>query len=339
MTHIAVTDGHEAHHQAGHPERPARLAAVLDAIGADPALSGLARLTGAAASREALERVHRPAYLDRLEAVCAQGGGALDGDTYATRASWDLARRACGNLIAIVDAVLDGDGTGFALGRPPGHHARPAQAMGFCLLSTAAVAARHARVARGVDRVLIVDLDVHHGNGTEEAFIDDPSVFVVSSHQAGIYPGTGAFAESGQGAGVGTTLNLPVPAGTGDELVDLYRRVLPVVAHVHQPDLVLVSFGADAHRLDPLAGLSMSVQGLADAVGVVQDIADTVCHGRLALTLEGGYHVDALAASVAAVLTRLLDPTASIVDPFGPTVQPGNDLSDLADAACARLAT
>ena len=345
MTVVSVQHGDGAHAQPGHPERPARLAAVRAALSADPALAALDRVEGGPAPRRALERVHDPAYLDVLEAFCARGGGDLDVDTYATAASWDVARQACGGLLAVVDAVMGGraqtpSGTapanGMALGRPPGHHARPHAAMGFCLLSNAAVAARHAQAEHGAERVMIVDLDVHHGNGTEEAFYDDPSVLVVSSHQADIYPGTGALADAGAGPGEGATVNLPVPAGTGDELAGLYRDVLPPLAARFRPDVVLLSLGADAHRLDPLAGLALSTTGLADAALVVQEVADRHAGGRLVGTLEGGYHADALASTVAAVLRRLRDPTAAVADPFGPTAAPPQDLGPLAAAVRQR---
>lgn len=336
MTRIAITEGHAAHAQPGHPERPARLDAIVAALEADPVLEAIDRIEGAPASRSDLGRVHSPAYLDALETLSESGGGAIDGDTYMTAASLEVAKQACGNLLALTDIVLEDGGTAFALGRPPGHHATPDRPMGFCLLSNAAIAARHAQ-ALGAERVLIVDLDVHHGNGTQDASYDDPSVFFVSSHQDGIYPGTGGVLEAGVGAGEGTTLNLPLPAGTGDELVDLYRSVLPAVGAAFRPDLVIVSFGADAHRLDPLAGLSLSVRGLVEAATVALEVADQWCDGRAVLTLEGGYNVDVLAASVAAMLHRLVDRTADLYDPFGPTSKPPVLLADLEDAALARF--
>ena len=333
MTATTFLDGHAAHAEPGHPERPARLEAVRRAIEADPALAALPHLGARPASRTALERVHDPAYLDVLEAFCARGGGALDVDTYATRASFEVACQSVGNLLALVDGVMSGSySNGFAIARPPGHHARPMQAMGFCLLANASVAARHAQAAHGAERVMIVDLDVHHGNGTQEALYDDPSVLFMSSHQAEIFPGTGHLGETGAGAGEGATVNLPLPAGTSDELAGLYRAVLPALAARFRPDLVLLSFGADAHRLDPLAGLLLSVAGLAEAAGVVQEVAEAHAGGRLVVTLEGGYHPDVLAASVAAVLRRLSDPMAEIVDPFGPTARAGRDLAPLAEA-------
>jgi acetoin utilization deacetylase AcuC-like enzyme len=333
VTATTFLDEHARHAQPGHPERPARLEAVRAAVEADPLLAGLPRLDAPPARRSALERIHFPEYLDLVEAFCEQGGGDLDIDTYATPASFDVARQSVGNLLALVDAVMTGEaGNAFAIARPPGHHARPAQAMGFCLLANAALAARHAQMAHGADRVLIVDLDVHHGNGTQECFYDDPSVLVVSAHQDTIYPGTGRLGETGAEAGEGFTVNLPIPAGAGDEVAGLYRGVLPPLAARFRPDLVVLSFGADPHRLDPLAGLNLSVAGLAEAAGVVQEIAEAEAGGRLVVTLEGGYLPDVLAASVAAVLRRLTDPTAAIDDPFGPTSRPPVDLAPLAAA-------
>ena len=339
MTVLSVQDNDLGHAQPGHPERPARLAAIRAALDADPVLSAFPRITGVPAPRRAAERIHAPAYLDLLDTLCETGGGDLDLDTYATPASVDVATRSCGNLLAVVDAVMAGNATnGLALGRPPGHHARPMMAMGFCLLSNAAIAARHAQVEHGAERVMIVDLDVHHGNGTEEAFVEDPSVLFVSSHQADIYPGSGAFSDQGVGDGEGFTVNLPVPGGTGDELADLYRAVLPDLADRFRPDLVLLSLGTDAHRLDPLAGLALSVRGLTEAATVVREVADTHAGGRIVATLEGGYHVDALAATVAAVSHRFRDPGSEVIDPFGPTHHPAQDLSALAEAVRQRVA-
>lgn len=333
MTGFSLRPDHARHADAGHPERPARLDAVARAIGMDDALGGLRRVEGAAASREAMERVHFPAYLDVVEAFCARGGGDLDPDTYATPASFDVAREACGDLLAMTEAVLDGTlANGFALGRPPGHHARPAQAMGFCLLSNVAVAARHAQ-ARGAERVLVVDIDVHHGNGTQEAFYDDPGVLVVSSQQADLFPGSGRMLDIGVGDGVGATLNVPVPAGTDDPgMLALYRAVVQPVADRFRPDLVLVSAGFDAHRLDPLGGLALSVEGLVALVGVAAEVADRWCDGRLVASLEGGYHPEALGACCAATLRRLQNSTAEVHDPFGPTRLPGPDPAPLIDA-------
>lgn len=320
MTLYSLRDDHARHAQKGHPERPGRLDAVRRQIEADPLLGDLVHARGEPATRAQVTRVHSPAYLDTLEAFCETGGGMLDVDTYATPDSLTVALEAAGDLLYLTQRVLSGEASGaFALGRPPGHHARPSQAMGFCLLSNIALAARLAQTL-GAERVMIVDFDVHHGNGTQEAFYDDPGVLVVSSHQADIYPGTGALHETGVGDGEGATVNLPVPGGTGDgPMVDLYREILPPLASRFRPDLVLVSAGYDAHRLDPLGGLALSVTGLTDLVRICCDIADTHADGRIVLTLEGGYDPDVLAHSVTSALRVLLDRSAEPSDPFGPS--------------------
>jgi len=202
------------------------------------------------------------------------------------------------------------------------------QAMGFCLLSNVAVAARHAQAA-GAERVLILDMDVHHGNGTQEAFYDDPSVLFISSQQADIFPGTGQVHEIGAGAGTGFTVNVPVPAQTGDELVPALRQLVLPLATRFEPDVVFVSAGYDAHRLDPLGGLALSVEGLVGLIQIAQEVAGQHASGRLVATLEGGYHAEALAASVAATLHSFLDPAAPISDPFGPTHLPRVELAPL----------
>ncbi|HEX8299138.1 MAG TPA: histone deacetylase, partial [Rubricoccaceae bacterium] len=297
MTAYTLRPDTRAHAEPGHPERPERTAAVATRLGADPVLVA-ARIDGRLvhlpdapeAWREALVRVHTADYLDSLDALAARGGGHWDADTYVTPDSPRVAREACGDLLACVDAVMRGDvRNAFALGRPPGHHARPAAAMGFCLISNVAVAARHAQAAWGVERVLIVDIDVHHGNGTEEAFADDPSVVTFSTHCAGLYPGTGRVEDVGRGAGRGSAVNVPVPAGTDDAgLVGAVERLLPAVAARVRPDLVLLSVGFDAHRLDPLGALALSIAGITDLIRIVAAVADEHAAGRLVATLEGG---------------------------------------------------
>lgn len=328
---------HTAHAEAGHPERPERLERTMALLAERGALEGLTAIEPAEASHEALERVHPEAYLGVLEAFCARGGGRLDADTYATAASFEVARRAAGGLLRLTDAVLEGElANGFALPRPPGHHARPLAAMGFCLLSNVALAARHAQAAHGLERVMIVDFDVHHGNGTQEAFEADPSVLVVSSHRFPFYPGTGALEETGAGPGEGATVNIPLPAGTADaELLALYRRLLPPLAARFRPELVLVSAGYDAHRLDPLGDCSLSVRGLTDLLLVAMEVAEAHASGRLVATLEGGYDVEALAQCVLAAFTVLQDPAAEVEDPFGPASSPGPSLAALTEELLA----
>ena len=213
-----------------------------------------------AAPAEALERVHAPAYLELVERFCIAGGGALDPDTVVTDVSWEAAGHAAGGAIAAVERVAaDPTASGFSFGRPPGHHAEPARAMGFCIINSAAVAAAHARDVLGMERVAVLDWDAHHGNGTQAIFYDDPSVLYVSLHQHPFYPGSGGAAETGVGAGEGATVNIPLAAGTGDDayLAAFRERALPALTRFG-PQLLIVSAGFDAHRDDPLCSLELT---------------------------------------------------------------------------------
>ena len=328
---------HALHFEPDHPERPGRLDAVQALLVHEQVWDERARLPVASASHEALLRVHPEAYLELLTHVTACGGARLDADTYATADSLAVARRAVGGLLELTDAVLEGRTTrAFALTRPPGHHARPFQSMGFCLFANVALAVEHARAAHGLQRALVVDFDVHHGNGTQEVFYSDPDILVVSSHQQPLWPGTGALTDAGVAEGKGATVNIPLPPGTGDEhLVSLYQRVLPALAERHRPDAVFLSAGYDAHHLDPLGGLALSVTGLSDLARLVADVADRYAHGRLVASLEGGYHADALAHAVLATTRIFQDPTAVVQDPFGAPSTPGPSLDGLTDALCA----
>jgi acetoin utilization deacetylase AcuC-like enzyme len=287
----------------GHPERPARLAAVaegLRAVGLDRGAS----LAPRAASRADLERVHPARYLDRLELLCEQGGGMLDPDTVVSKASWEAATTAAGAGLAAVEALDAGRAhAAFLAIRPPGHHAVPAAAMGFCLINNVAVAAAALR-ARG-ERVLIVDWDAHHGNGTQDIFWEDPQVLYVSLHEWPLYPGTGALAEIGGGAGIGATLNVPLPAGaTGDVYLAALDDVIAPVVEAFDPTWVLVSAGYDAHRDDPITGLGLSAGDFADLTARVAALAPRP--GRLILFLEGGYDLAGLRDSVIATASTLL---------------------------------
>ncbi|HET6849062.1 MAG TPA: histone deacetylase [Gaiellales bacterium] len=284
----------------GHPERPER----YDAVSAAVAALDCPVKEAPPAGPEALERVHGEPYLELLERFCTAGGGALDPDTVVSGVSWRAALRAAGGAMAAVDEVA-GDPTrsAFSFGRPPGHHAEPSRAMGFCILNSAAVAAGHAREELGMERVAILDWDAHHGNGTQAAFYEDGSVLYVSLHQYPFYPGTGAATERGAGQGEGATVNLPLEAGTTeDEFLQAFRDgALPAMERFG-PELVIVSAGFDAHRDDPLCGLGMSSEGFGVVAAELR-----ARFGGLALVLEGGYDLGALETSVAAVLSALAD--------------------------------
>ncbi len=287
----------------GHPERPARLDAVEEGIRSAGMVEALIPLPAREATAAEMERVHPAAYLESLEAHCRAGGGLLDADTVVSVESWDAAITAAGTGIAAIDALSTGaaDAAFLAL-RPPGHHARPSQGMGFCLINNVAVAA--AELAERGEKVLVVDYDAHHGNGTQEIFYADPRVLYVSFHEWPLYPGTGRHDEIGAGAGEGTTLNLPLPAGaTGD----VYLRALDevVAARVEQfaPTWVLISAGFDAHRSDPLTGLGLSA---GDYAAINDRVAAWAGPGRLISFLEGGYDLGALRDSVAASLPALI---------------------------------
>jgi acetoin utilization deacetylase AcuC-like enzyme len=287
----------------GHPERAARLEAVAAGVEQAGLVEAQVPLPIRAATAAELERVHPPEYLADLEARCAAGGGALDADTVLSPDSWDAAVAAAGTGIAAIDALGDGaaDAAFLAL-RPPGHHARPAQGMGFCLLNNVAVAA--AELADRGERVLIVDYDAHHGNGTQEIFYSDPRVLYVSFHEWPLYPGTGRHDEVGRGDGEGTTLNLPLPAGaTGDVYLRALDDVVEWRVETFAPTWVLLSAGFDAHRSDPLTGLGLSA---GDYAAISGRIAEWAAPGRLVSFLEGGYDLDALRDSTAASLPALV---------------------------------
>jgi acetoin utilization deacetylase AcuC-like enzyme len=310
------------HNTGRHPERAERLTEIVELLQRRGLWDRLTHLHAEPAPLEALEAVHDPTYLELIQYYAERGGGWLTADTPFSARSWDAAVMASGAAIRAVDAVIRGEvPSAFALVRPPGHHASTAEGMGFCLTNHAAVAARHAVSRHGVRRVLLIDYDVHHGNGTQDIFYEDPSVLYFSTHQYPAYPGTGAAREIGSGEGLGTTVNVPLPANVGDagHLQALQQLLVPI-AREYRPELILVSAGYDSHWTNTayLSSIRMgvTVNGFAHWVWLLRDLAAELCGGRLAFTLEGGYDVESLAWSVDATFRVLLG--EEVEDPIGP---------------------
>ncbi|MBI3974955.1 MAG: histone deacetylase [Armatimonadetes bacterium] len=300
-----------------HPERPERLTAVREAIdesGLREALSEPAEV--APVDLDLLRAVHRPEYVRQVEQMAAAGGGMVDPDTFVGAESYEVALQAAGGAVAAVTAVAEGRAeSAFALVRPPGHHALPDRGMGFCLFNNAALAAVAARDRFGLRRILLLDWDVHHGNGTQAIFWRDPTVLYVSTHQENWYPGTGAWDEVGEGEGEGFTLNIPLPPETGDEGYRLvFEEVVVPLAGAFLPDLLLVSAGYDAHFADPLSGMLVSAAGFRTLTELAVDAARRGT-GRLVAVLEGGYDLPGLATSVVATLEVLTRRTARTAFP------------------------
>jgi acetoin utilization deacetylase AcuC-like enzyme len=293
------------HDTGPHPENAGRLRAVTAALEARDWM-GLERIEAPAADREQLERVHTRAHIDSIEELSGRGGGPIDLDTTTSAGSWEAALHAAGGAAHAAQRLLAGDDRAALCAlRPPGHHAEGDRAMGFCLFNNIAVAAEHALQACGAERVLILDWDVHHGNGTEAIFAESNHVLYASIHQWPLYPGTGAAEYTGSGAGEGYTVNLPVPPGAGpDEFLALVQHVVVPIGREYAPDLIAISAGYDAHRADPLASCALDEVAYADMSASLRQLAEEVSCPIL-VCLEGGYDPDALAASVVATLEAL----------------------------------
>ncbi len=296
------------HDTGEHPERAARVQAIERELSERDWL-GFERVQSPAVDRAVLEAVHPAQYVESIERACAAGGGFLDMDTVVSTDSFEAALHAAGGAARMVELLLDGSTPyAFSAHRPPGHHATQARAMGFCLFNSIAVAARHALDAGGLQRVMILDWDVHHGNGTNDIFHASDQVLFVSIHQSPLYPGTGPARDVGSGDGRGFTVNLPVPPGTGDRVFcSLVDRVAVPLARAFAPQLLLISAGYDAHHEDPLGECQMTEQGYADMTRSVRRLGEEL-EAPVGCVLEGGYALEALATSVAATLAALQDP-------------------------------
>ena len=292
----------------GHPECAARHAAVTQALATAGLSSRLAAIPCRAAEPPELERCHPRSYLEKVREEVAAGLDCLStGDTQISTGSYDAATHAVGGVLEAVDAVMEGRlKRAFCAVRPPGHHARPAQGMGFCLFNNVALGARHAQARHGAGKVAIVDWDVHHGNGTQDIFYHDGSVFFFSTHQSPWYPFTGHATETGEGKGRGTTLNCPLPAGSGMQAIGaaFEDRLLPAL-DAFRPDLILISAGFDSRENDPLGHFRLTDPDFAKLTRLLKEVADRHGEGRLVSVLEGGYHLEGLAKAVTAHVTEL----------------------------------
>jgi acetoin utilization deacetylase AcuC-like enzyme len=320
------------HDLRGHPENQQRLQHTLNVLEQHKMLGRLTHISAVPITRERLERVHEPVYIEQVKRVASRGGGHLDMDTYVRAASYDAALEAAGGLVEATRIVLDGElDNAFALVRPPGHHALRGRGMGFCLFNNVAVAARYALSEHALDRVLIVDFDVHHGNGTQDEFEADPAVMYISTHQYPYYPGTGYWNETGRGDGEGSIINIPLGGGMGDEaFARIFDEIVGPAAWRFQPELILVSAGYDAHWDDPLAYMQLSVGGYTSIAQALKNLAEELCGGRLVFTLEGGYHLKALAYSVLNTFGVLMDGESwQLLDPLGPSPNREQSVSDV----------
>ncbi len=326
ITHPRVTE----HDIPGHPEHAGRIRAVWQRMEAAKLLGRMLRPEPQPVTDEQILSVHTPEYLAALNWIPSQDKVVqFDADTYALPVTPEIARLSAGAVVAAVDAVLSGRAeNALAATRPPGHHALVQRGMGFCILGNVPIAVRHAQAQYGIKRVMIVDFDVHHGNGTQDMFYDDPDVLFISTHQYPFYPGTGGITETGEGAGLGTTINIPLSSGNGDGNYQLlYKQIIWPAARRFQPELIIVSAGFDAHWKDPLAMMRLSLTGYAYLTHELIEMARELCGGKIVFAMEGGYELEALSCGMTNVAHALLGDD-EIIDPMGqrngnePDVQP-----------------
>ena len=306
------------HDTGQHPENASRLEAIMSRLEESSLKKRLYHIPPRPATVAEIALVHHADYIAYIQAVAKNGGGWLDPDTVVSPGSYQAALYAAGGVISATETVMTEGGSAFALVRPPGHHATATQGMGFCLFNNVAIAARYALKRFGLERIAIIDFDVHHGNGTQDTFYNDPKVLYISTHEFPLYPGTGGLEETGTGDAKGTTVNIPLPAGSGDdEYLEVFNEIIVPITKRFSPKLILVSAGYDGHWSDRLAMMDLSITGYARMVGIIKGLASELCGGHLVLTLEGGYPLAALAASVKATFDVLLG-EKEIDDPLGP---------------------
>ncbi|WP_418790475.1 histone deacetylase [Phosphitispora sp. TUW77] len=304
------------HDTGSHPENFLRLEHILQGLDYYGIRDRMVKIVPQKASVEQVALFHGPAYIEKVARLALEGGGDLDADTVVSSQSYEAALMAAGGVITAVDSVIQGAvDSVFALVRPPGHHARANKGMGFCLFNNVVIGAKHAMKVHGIERILIVDWDVHHGNGTAEAFYDNPSVLYFSTHQNGIFPNTGWASETGSGAGDGYTINVPLYSWSGDSSQYIaFTQILKPIAQF-KPQLIMVSAGFDAHHADPLAGLEMTCRGFVQMAEIVKRIADVECGGKIVLALEGGYNLEVLGHAVSSVVNVFGEYGVEVTEP------------------------
>jgi len=318
------------HTQPGHPENANRLNAIINNLESNNLLPLLEKVPSRCATIEELCYCHSENYIKRVKEVCLEGGGYLDADTYVTEFSFDAATTAVGSLINLTNKVCSGSSNnGYALVRPPGHHALTGSGMGFCIFGNAAIAVKAALKNFKVENVAIVDFDVHHGNGTEAMVKDDPNILYISTHQFPYYPGTGGKAKVGSDVAAGTVLNIPLEPGIGDEgFQRIYNELIIPKLEEFNPNIIIVSAGYDAHWNDPLANLNLSLTGYSWISKALVDLSEKVCNGKIVFTLEGGYNLDVLSNGVTNSIRALLN-YDDFEDPIGAHQQEEPEINEL----------